>query len=242
MFDFIDLHNHSLCAVDDGADSYETMCRMLDVSYAEGVRCVCFTPHFLNVPDRDPTPEAVARSFEMAKAYCAERLPDMRLVLGCEMSYHFDCIDSLADKRIATVAGSRYVLADFLDTPDVRSIKVGVERLLNRGYIPIVAHVERYPCLFGRIEDIRNMSMMGAVMQINAGSLFSGLMSKRRKQALKLLSEDLVDVVASDAHGIEHRTPELKRAAEFIGSRFGESYARMILKDNPEKIISDKRL
>jgi len=242
MIEIADLHNHSLCGLDDGADTFETMCRMIDISYGDGVRCICFTPHYLNIGEHDCTPEDIRATLERAKEYCAERMPDMRLYCGSEVTYHFDCVDALEDKSVLTVADSRYVLVDFLATPDMRGIKVGVERILNRGYIPIVAHVERYPCLFGKIEDIRAMSMLGAVMQINASSLFHGLMSQRRRQCMKLLGEGLVDVVASDAHDPEMRTPSLKKAAEFLISKFGFEYAEQLLWENPMRIISNKRL
>lgn len=242
MFEIADLHNHSLFGLDDGADSYETMCRMIDISYGDGVRCICFTPHYLNIGERDCTPADIRAALCKAKEYCAEKMPDMRLFCGSEVTYHFDCVDALEEGRIVTIADSRYVLVDFLDTPDMRSIKVGLERILNRGYIPIVAHIERYPCLFGKIEDIRGMSMMGAVIQINASSLFHGLMSQRRRQGMKLLSEGLVDIVASDAHDPEARTPGLKKAAELLISKFGASYAEQLMRENPERIISNKRL
>ena len=242
MFEITDLHNHSLCGIDDGADSYETMCSMLEMSYSSGVRCICFTPHYRDVGENKCDTAKIINSFQMAKDYRDRYMPDMRLYIGSEMDYHYDCIDSISNKKMFTMACSRYVLADFLETLDSRSIKHGIERLLNSGYIPIVAHIERYSCLYGRLDDIRRMSMMGAVIQINANSLFCGLMSKRRRLSLKLLGEGLVDVVASDAHNLSTRSPVLKEAAEFVISKFGYEYAEQIFSENPERIISDRRL
>jgi len=243
MFEITDLHNHSLCGLDDGADSYETMCGMLEKSYDNGVRCICFTPHYNNnARGDDCTLTEIMASYQLAREYCDKYLPGMRLYVGSEMLYHFDCIDSIAAKKLLTIANSCYVLTDFYKTPDARSIILGLERLLNCGYIPIVAHVERYPCLFGRIDDIRRMSMLGAVIQINAASIFGGLMSKSRRQCLKLLDEEIVDVVASDAHNLSTRSPDLKKAAEFVASKFGNKYAERIFRENPERIISDRRL
>ena len=84
--------------------------------------------------------------------------------------------------------------------------------------------------------------MMGAVMQINASSLFKGLISPRRKQCLRLLSEELVDIVASDAHDFQMRPPELKKAAELIVSKFGYEYAEALFSINSDKIILNERL
>ena len=236
MFDIIDIHNHSLCGLDDGAESYETMCDMLELSYQSGVRGICFTPHYGN-SDIDCTPAAVEAVFKQASDYCSKYIPDMRLYIGSEMNYHYDCIDSISEKKMFTLANSKYVLTDFLSTPDVRGIIIGVQRLLNCGYVPVIAHIERYPCLFGRLEDIRRISMLGAIIQINAG-----LMSKRRHQCMKLLSEGLVDIVASDTHNLSTRPPVLKECANYIISKFGYEYAEQIFYENPERIIFDRRI
>jgi protein-tyrosine phosphatase len=242
MFDIVDIHNHSLYGLDDGADSYETMCGMIDASYSSGVRHICFTPHYFNVGDRDCTPEMIKKSFGEAVEYCKEKYPDMILDVGSEMIYHFDCGVALSSKKLFTIADSRYVLVDFLATPDARGIVLGTERLLNLGYIPIVAHVERYPCLWNKIDKIRHMSELGAVIQINAASLSGGLFSKSKRQCVKLLSQELVDVVASDAHDLTERTPNLEAAVKFVISKFGEEYAEHIFSTVPKKIISNQRI
>ena len=242
MFEMTDLHNHSLFELDDGADSYETMCRMIDLSYESGVRHICFTPHYFNEDNGDCSIEQIENRFAKAREYCEKQYPDMGLSLGSEMIYHYDCIDSIKQKKLFTLAGSRYVLTDFLATFDAKSIASGVERILNSGYVPVVAHVERYFCLYGKIDIIQRMSEAGAVIQMNAGSLFHGFFSKRRRLCMKLLSEGLVDVIASDAHGDTVRTPELKKAAELVMSKFGRDYAEYLFSTVPQKIISNQRL
>ena len=242
MFEITDLHNHSLFDLDDGADSYDMMCRMIEESYASGVRHICFTPHYLNAESHDCTIDQIADRLEKAKEYCEKKLPDMGLSVGSEMVYHYDFIDSIEQKKLLTLAGSRYVLTDFLATPDARSIARGVERMLNSGYVPVVAHIERYPCLYGKTGIIQRICEAGAVIQINADSLFLGLFSRRRRLCFELLSQGLVDVVASDAHDLTFRVPSLKKAAELVTSRFGMDYAEYLFSVVPQKIISNQRL
>ena len=242
MFDIIDLHNHSLYGLDDGAESYEKMCRMIDISYRDGVRHICFTPHYLNIGDRDCTSDQIKKVCEEARIYCDENHLDMKFSVGAEMIYHFDCIDAISQKRVLTLADSRYVLTDFLATPDARGIMMGVERLLNSGYLPVVAHVERYHCLLGKVDEVRRMSEEGAVIQINAASLSDGVFSKKRRFCMKLLEEGLVDIVASDAHNTESRSPSLRNALKIVTAKFGEDYACRIFKRIPEKILSNQRI
>ena len=133
-------------------------------------------------------------------------------------------------------------MLDFLQTSDVRSVVMGVERLLNSGYIPIVAHIERYSAFYGRMEDVHRISDSGAIIQINASSLFHGLLSATRRQCMKLFSEGLVDVVASDAHGLDSRNPILDRAAEFVISKISYDYAEDVFNRIPRKILKNERI
>ena len=119
---------------------------------------------------------------------------------------------------------------------------MGVERLLNSGYLPVVAHVERYHCLLGKVDEVRRMSEEGAVIQINAASLSDGVFSKKRRFCMKLLEEGLVDIVASDAHNTESRSPSLRNALKIVTAKFGEDYACRIFKRIPEKILSNQRI
>lgn len=241
MFEFADIHNHSLFGVDDGADSFETMGAMLDMSYQSGVRHICFTPHYYESVE-SAYADVIRNRFEEARKYCEETLPEMKLYLGTEVEYHYDCIDALAKGQCLSIAGSRYVMVDFLQACTARGIIKGVERLLNAGYIPVVAHVERYPQLYKRIDDIRSMSDAGAIIQVNASSLACGLFSPMRRQCLKLFSKGLVDVVASDAHSVGFRNPRLDRAAELIISKFGYEYAEDVFSNIPKKILANERI
>lgn len=241
MFEIADIHNHSLYGIDDGAENFETMCAMLDMSYQSGVRHICFTPHYCRTGENSPA-DVIQSRFLEAEKYCNEKLSGMKLCMGSELSYHYDCIDDLAEKRCFTVADSRYVMLDFLQSCDVRSVIMGVERLLNAGYIPIVAHIERYLDFCKRIKDVHRMSDAGAVIQINSSSLFYGKMSSTRRLCMRLFSEGLVDVVASDAHSLGIRNPALDKAAELVISRFGYEYAEDVFSRIPKKILANERI
>lgn len=241
MFEITDLHNHSLFELDDGADSRETTFAMLRASYDSGVRSICFTPHYFTSKN-NCTPQQIAEHLACAEEYCREYLPEMKLYAGSEVSYHYDCVDAISDGRVLTLAGSRYILLDFMGTPDARSVVKGVERLVNSGYIPVVAHIERYAELFGRLEDVRRISDLGAVIQINAKSLLKGFMSASRRQCMKLFAEGLVDLVASDAHDLQQRPPDMKKAVELVISKFGYNYAEEVFCTVPQKILSNQRV
>ena len=47
----------------------------------------------------------------------------------------------------------------------------------------------------------------------------------------------LVDIVASDSHGIAERVNHMRKCYEAIAKKFGEDYARELMHDNPIKIF-----
>lgn len=78
------------------------------------------------------------------------------------------------------------------------------------------SHIERYPGIGKDLKAIEALRSSGIKIQLDAGSVLGrfGLACKNR--SLKLLSEGLADIIASDAHGIEHRPILMKEASELV--------------------------
>lgn len=236
---FVDIHCHALFGVDDGAADAETMCKMLQMAYLDGTRTLCMTPHCGD--ERSLSKDATA-AFSQAEAYCREHCPDMTLYMGNELTYQFGCVELLAQKKCRTIAETRYVLVDFFMVPDVGSVFRGVDALLNAGYLPIVAHVERYECFSGKIKEVARLSETGAFIQINAPSLLMGPFSAIGRTAKKILAEGLADLVASDGHDAVSRTPTLSSAYRVVQDKHGDVYADYLFSQTPARILAGERI
>ena len=104
------------------------------------------------------------------------------------------------------------------------------------GYVPVLAHVERFD--FVSIGLIKQLKSLGALVQINAGSLFAGRFSSSKRKAKKLLKLGLVDFVASDVHSF--RPNYLQMANEFIAKKFGRDVANKLFIENAKKVINNQ--
>ena len=166
----------------------------------------------------------------------------MQLLLGNELSYRVGCVESLVRGDCRTLAGGRYVLVDFLMVRDLSEIQRGISAIANSGYIPIVAHVERYDCFVGKMKEIIRLAETGAVIQVNAASILMGSFSATGRTAKKMLSEGLVHVVASDAHDTVTRSPDLSLCYKKVCAKYGNEYADILFHDNAEKILAGKRI
>ena len=69
---------------------------------------------------------------------------DLQLYLGCELHSSMDMVECLKKGRRLTLAGSRYVLVEFSNSDEKSYIEERVRSLLMNGFIPIIAHAERY--------------------------------------------------------------------------------------------------
>ncbi len=241
MTSFVDIHCHALFGVDDGAITEQDMYEMLRLAYENGTRTLCLTPHYDPKPGED-TVMTVEESFALATSYCEKHLPDIKLVLGNELSYRVGCMDSLLSGACRTLAGSRYVLVDFFLTPTLAEVKRGVSLIAGSGYIPVIAHVERYACLFGKIREVEAFVESGALVQVNADSLKLGVLSPVGRMARRLLAEGLVHMIASDAHNVTTRAPNLSEAYEAVRKKYGEAYAEILFSVNPQRVLSGVRI
>ena len=154
MVQFFDMHTHMLCGVDDGAKDRDEMIAMLEMAYEDGTRAICLTPHYSPYLFGD-TFEQSAKSFAALKEYVSQKHPDMRIFLGHELGYHRSCLDALNEGRCRCIAGSRYVLVDFPEAVDFFEIQSAMDLLQRSGYVPILAHTERYRALFKRVRWIQ---------------------------------------------------------------------------------------
>lgn len=236
---FTDIHSHMLGGVDDGARDEAEMLRMLDIAYTSGTRAICFTPHFAPGCFGDTRKKSEA-AFAAAVAYGAERYPDMRLCLGNELLYHEGCVDALTNGECRTMNGTRRVLVDFpFDTPFVR-IYSAMRDLLSSGFIPILAHAERYDCIKSPFKSLMELGEMGVIIQVNSTSLCGAWGRRIRKKTIKLLKKHIPDLLASDCHRPDGRHPRLDESAAAVRRLCGEKYAKAILCDNPSDIIGIK--
>ena len=141
-----DIHCHILPGVDDGSRSMEESLAMLGMEYDEGVRFILLTPHF-RYDMFETGLETIKKRFQELQQQSKEKWPDLTLRLGCELHRSMDMVECLKDGRRLALNGTRYVLLEFSGRDPRSMIFERTKDLLDHGYRPIVAHVERYPVL-----------------------------------------------------------------------------------------------
>ncbi|MCD8337790.1 MAG: capsular biosynthesis protein [Lachnospiraceae bacterium] len=231
-----DIHCHILPGVDDGSKSIEETHELLRREYEDGVRTIIVTPHY-RLEMFEPELPRIYRAFWAACDEAAGIAPDLKLYMGCEFHANMEMVETLKSGGRPTMAGSRFVLTEFRESTPFSYIKERVLALRSAGYRPVIAHAERYDCMRKEIEHAEEITDLGARIQINAGSLLGDTGYVLRQYCRELIEEDLVWYVASDAHNLKDRKPNLGKCADWLEKKYGYGYTKRLLVDNPAEII-----
>jgi protein-tyrosine phosphatase len=206
---FTDFHSHLFPGVDDGAQSPEDSAAALGAFRADGTRQLITTPHFMGSLTRNR--EMLHQRLEQLEAgwerLCGVVAADaahhgsaMRVERGVEVMLDIPDPD-LSDPRLR-LAGTPFALVEYpsLRLPPLNA-EFAVLALRDQGWIPVIAHPERYRNLadhgYGLLERFKSA---GAFLQVNAGSLFGDHGKTAAAHAMNILTLGLADYVASDYH------------------------------------------
>lgn len=234
---FIDIHNHTLFGVDDGARTLEESLAILADAKTQGAESMILTPHYRHGMFGYPL-ERIQTHFEELKAAATDI--GIELHLGCEYHVNRDIVDAFHTGRCLTLAGGDYVLTEYSQVSEYSFMVEQTHRLLSCGYFPVIAHVERYACLVKKPALCAELSNMGALIQINADSVLGLDGRAAEKFCKKLLKHEWADVIASDTHDMEERACHMAECKAFVEKKYGSEYAETLFVTNPRRIINNR--
>ena len=237
---WLDLHNHVIPGVDDGARDVAGALEAVRALGAEGVRSVVATPHVDGSLTADPRGLAArlddldAGWGALTEAWRGEGDPAIALRRGVELKLDVPEVD-LSDPRLRLGGGSAVLVEfPFMSVPP-RSEAVLAE-VRRQGYVPIVAHPERYGGLDARLETVRAWLDVGAVLQVNAPSLLGRYGSRAAEVARTLLARGWVTLLASDFHA--RGEAGLREARDLLAGWGGKEQAELMFEGNPSKLVA----
>ena len=212
----VDFHCHILPGIDDGSRNIEMTEAMLEEEARQGVTEICATPHFY----ADFT---TPRRFLRARKEAFDSLCEAReeqdtpeILLGAEVRF-FDGISAAEELQELCLEGTDLLLLEMPFTRWTDRMLTEVEELSRRGLQPVAAHIERY---FGFNSDqlIRRFMDSDILIQCNAEFF---LERRTSRVAMKLMKEERIHFLGSDAHNNSTRSPNLAKALERIEHKLG---------------------
>lgn len=232
-----DIHAHILPGVDDGARDLEDSVEMARMAAESGTTVIAATPH-CNIPEvyDNYFGDEYWKLFERTAEELKKRNIPVQLLPGMEVFSTPDLPELLADRKIITLNGSRYLLMefDFQEDPGFAGWILG--KVAELGVVPVIAHAERYEFVQENLGLVYQWYRKGYGVQINKGSFAGRFGRAAQRAAYELLDHNLVSAVASDAHGTYARTPWMRDVWQELLEEYPADYLRVLFDENPERI------
>src|SRR5690606_24176491 len=112
--------------------------------------------------------------------------------------------------------------------------------LIEQGIKPLIAHPERNKGLLRSPAKLKPFIEQGCLLQVTAGAVAGRFGAAAQTLSHPLLKEDVVTILASDAHNNEHRPPILRQGRDAAAALIGEVAAQRLVVDNPWQIAQSK--
>jgi protein-tyrosine phosphatase len=256
---YTDIHAHLLPGVDDGPETLEESLRVVDLMVEENISRIIITCHWDEkgpfglalasfAKERKPlTMDQIKTLYEELTKAANEKYPDLKFYLGCEFYYTPGGVKGIKRGDIPTLAGTRYVLVEFNLASGYGPLREGIKNLLDAGYLPILAHTERYECLLKREDRLGELLKMGMYVQVNAKTLGKSNLNIRTQWAYRMIELGWVHLLATDTHNDDYRPPIMKEPVEKLqkfltgfGSKKNPQQLDDILFRNPEKLLNNQ--
>lgn len=229
----IDIHHHLLFGLDDGSKDIETSVAMAEMAAADGITHIVCTPHSNARYHFDP-------------AINQEKLEQLRdrlngkvtLGLGCDFHLSFENIeDALEHRTRYTINGKQYLLVEFPDLAIPPAMSDVLYEFRIAGMQPIITHPERNPTIQKNPNRLDEWIERGCLVQITASSLTGRFGRLAESFSHNLLRQNKVHFIATDAHNLDSRPPQMRHAYEIIANKYGAETAEWLCVSNPKAVF-----
>ena len=236
----VDIHCHILPEVDDGAWDMEAAVAMAKIARDSGVKKIITTPHFKGEPAALESVGLFRHQLRLLQSRLKRESVEVELLPGAEVLCVPQTMELAQTGRLPTLGTGRYVLTEFYFDASAGFMDETLHGLRQMGYLPVVAHPERYGVVQRDPELAARWFHRGIVLQVNKGSVLGAFGRRAEDAAVRMLCRGNAHIIASDAHSPEVRTTDLQPVRHWCMDHLGQAYTKILLEDNPGRIAAGK--
>jgi len=236
----IDIHCHILPGLDDGAKNMEETLGVVRQLSEVGFKTLIATPHVLEGKDFLCPEKILAATEQVCQEVAAAGIP-VQILPGAENYIFPNMAEWAGEEKLLTLGNTRkYILVELpiLEIPRYTE-KVFFE-LQVKGFIPILAHPERYQVLADEPERLLDWARKGILFQLDLRSIRGKYGPRSQKLAELMLSSDLVHFLGSDAHGVARSESAYQEAFKNLRGIAGEKKFQELVVGNAQDVLEGK--
>lgn len=197
---FVDMHNHILPGIDDGAKNLVDSLDLLQAFSEIGIENFIATPHIMDnyYPN---TPHSIQNALALVKNELNNNnLKNFTIDAAAEHMVDANFEQLLENLEVMPIR-KNYLLIEMSYLQASLNFEDVVKKINHSKYFPILAHPERYHYLHNsnKYEHYKNS---GVLFQLNLLSLGAYYGKEIAAAAYKLLDKNLIDFVGTDVHNL----------------------------------------
>jgi protein-tyrosine phosphatase len=238
----IDLHCHILPGIDDGAQNLTDSIDLVKLAISDGITHAICTPH-IQLGRFDNNVQIISTAFDLLVAEIKSQQLSIEIAFAAEVRICPE-IMLLSKKNNLPFIG-RWQNTDvlLLELPHSH-IPPGTDQLIKwlrkNNITPMIAHPERNRDIMADYRKLDMLYNLGCLFQVTAASLCGHFGDTAQAIATSMLKENKVTILATDAHNVKRRPPNLQAGRDAAAKIIGEIKADSLVYDIP-KLISESK-
>ncbi|WP_294961476.1 CpsB/CapC family capsule biosynthesis tyrosine phosphatase [uncultured Flavobacterium sp.] len=199
---FVDIHSHILPGIDDGAKNIAKSIELVSSLQNFGVSQIVTTPHIKHHVWNN-SPEIIqSKLHETQKALQENKI---KMPVHATAEYFIDSWfeNHFKEEKLLTLKDN-YVLVEISYLSAPLNIYKTIFEIQLAGYIPVLAHPERYVFYHNKFSEYEKLKNAGCLFQLNLLSAVEYYGSPIAKIADELLAKGMYTFCGTDVHHKKH--------------------------------------
>jgi protein-tyrosine phosphatase len=199
---YIDIHSHLLPGIDDGSKTLENSLMLTKTLQSFGVSQFITTPHIIH-HFWENNSQIIKANEEVTKNELKKNSISIPFRAAAEYMMDDYFVKLFQTEKLLTLKDN-YVLVEMsYINPPIQLYSILFD-LQVAGYIPVLAHPERYVFFHSDFEEYKKLINAGCLFQLNLLSVVGYYGAGIAKTAEKLLQNGMYSFVGSDVHHNNH--------------------------------------
>lgn len=200
---FVDIHNHILPGIDDGAANIEASVELISGFEKIGITRFISTPHVMN--DYYPnTPKSIGNALVNVQEHLDSIGKDIKIKAAAEYMMDQAFLELLEKESLLCLTENLVLVEMSYFQPPINLNEI-LFKLQTAQYKPILAHPERYGFFHSRsLSKYEDLKSRGCLFQLNILSLTGHYGKNIQEIAFRLLENKMIDFLGTDAHQMRH--------------------------------------
>ncbi len=196
----VDIHSHIIYGLDDGATNLKDTMFLINKLKSFGYEQFIATPHTTPLVWENSKEDILAQ-YDNVLLETGKSTTHLRVASEYLMDDSF--FKRLENERLLTLKDNFVLVEMSYINPPIQLYEI-IMQLISDGYVPILAHPERYNFYKNDYDSFKRLKQAGCLFQLNLLSTTGYYGSGIAEVADYLLKQEMYDFVGSDVHHTKH--------------------------------------